>query len=1174
MIVYFADRQLNILGQASTGLPQGLRITDDKKVEEIETGINTFECDIHFNKETRAKVESYAAEGNYILRNHNGENELYTIIENEVDTKNQTVYIYAEDVGLDLINEVVGAYEATGSFTINHYINKYASDAGFVIGKNEAKGLTRKLSWDGESTVTERLASIATQFDNCEISYRYEIDRLSVVKRYIDIYKERGKDVGVTLFLNRDIDSIITTKSIANLATALQCTGGTPENEEKPITLKGYKYDDGDFYVDGQVLKSRKALKRWNRYLWKTDEAQQAGGHITKLYSYDTTNQATLCKHAVTELKKICDTEVNYEIDIKKLPDNVKIGDRVNIVDDAGEMYISTRILKLETSVSDQEYKATLGEHIIKTSGISQKVTQLASQFASTAQSASRALVISNTAKSTSESAQTQANAALESAASVQGVATEANEKANTALQSATEAKATANNAQAAVGEVSESVKGLETTVSNAQQAANNAQAAATAAQQKADEAKQSSLTAIADAAIAKATAETTDEKANLAISKAEEAKSTANTAKSEAEAAKTVADAAKLDAEKAQKDVDDLAEQLDTIIQTMTASYARETELTETTAELQAQITKNAAEISETMSKVVVIDATANNAKELAEGAQTTANTAKQQAEQAIADAQAAQNSADTAAQAAANAQSEADKAKSAAANAQSVADKAETDLAAAQADLATVASRVDATEEEIAAAQQAVTTAQAAANKANEDVAIAQQAAATAQSTANTAKTNAENAQSTANEAASKANLAQQVANEAKGNATAAQQVADEAAEIATEAQNTANAAVTNATTAQNIANEAQQTATSAQELANTANEKAVQSQTNLATAQQNLAAVTSRVGATEAEIQAAQQAVETAQAAANKAKQDAATAQSTADTAKTNAATAQAKANEAKGVADQAVADAKKAQDAVDEAQAAVDSLSVRVTTAETNITKNADEIALRAKKTEVEQTLGGYYTKTETDAAISVKSNEILSTVSAVENTANDAAANMSAAESTIQQLADSISSLVTDSNGSSLMSQTASGGWTFSTATIQGTVEQTAESLKDLVDSVGDIDTAVGILQSAVNDLGVIAEYVKIGTYTYTDSEGVEQVEPSIDFGETDTGFRLKITNTRIAFTDGANTLVYIDSKNKSLTTQKVAAQVIQIGGSWEWKKRANGNLGLVWKGAE
>ena len=42
MIIYFADRAMNILGSASTGLPKGLMITNDKKTEEISEGVAIF----------------------------------------------------------------------------------------------------------------------------------------------------------------------------------------------------------------------------------------------------------------------------------------------------------------------------------------------------------------------------------------------------------------------------------------------------------------------------------------------------------------------------------------------------------------------------------------------------------------------------------------------------------------------------------------------------------------------------------------------------------------------------------------------------------------------------------------------------------------------------------------------------------------------------------------------------------------------------------------------------------------------------------------------------------------------------------------------------------------------------------------------------------------------------
>ena len=38
MILYFADRKMNILGQASTSLPEGVIISNDRKTEEVDEG--------------------------------------------------------------------------------------------------------------------------------------------------------------------------------------------------------------------------------------------------------------------------------------------------------------------------------------------------------------------------------------------------------------------------------------------------------------------------------------------------------------------------------------------------------------------------------------------------------------------------------------------------------------------------------------------------------------------------------------------------------------------------------------------------------------------------------------------------------------------------------------------------------------------------------------------------------------------------------------------------------------------------------------------------------------------------------------------------------------------------------------------------------------------------------
>ena len=385
MIIYFANRSMEIQGSASTGLPGGFTVVEDTKTEEIETGVAVFECRVKFDGENRLQLEAMCEAGNYLLRSDGDLNEFYTIIEVEVDTKEQTVYLYAEDAGMDLLNEVCPAYEAAANHDVAWYIKRYTADSGFEIGINEVPDLVKKLKFASEQTATERLTEIAEGFGGFEISYSFAISGMEVTHKYINIYQERGKDVADQLRLNQDIDRITTKKSVANLATALSCTGGTPKGKKDPITLQGYSYDDGDFYVDGKLLKSRQAVAQWSRYAWEVADASDWQGYHIRQYTYDTTSQATLCSKAIKELKKLRQMEVNYEVEINNLPEGIRIGDRINIVDDGGKLYLSARILKLETSICDRKQTATLGEYLLKGSGISAKVEELAEKFAAMA---------------------------------------------------------------------------------------------------------------------------------------------------------------------------------------------------------------------------------------------------------------------------------------------------------------------------------------------------------------------------------------------------------------------------------------------------------------------------------------------------------------------------------------------------------------------------------------------------------------------------------------------------------------------------------------------------------------------------------------------------------------------------------------------------------------------
>lgn len=238
---------------------------------------------------------------------------------------------------------------------------------------------------------------------------------------------------------------------------------------------------------------------------------------------------------------------------------------------------------------------------------------------------------------------------------------------------------------------------------------------------------------------------------------------------------------------------------------------------------------------------------------------------------------------------------------------------------------------------------AASAAATAQSTASAAQTKATAAASAAATAQTAANKAKENATSAANAAAAAQNKANAAQTAADAAKANASAAQTAADAAnADLVTAKQNLedlqgrADATDSEIAAAKKAVSKAQTAADAANSAASKANTAAATAQSTANTAKANAA---------------------TAQTKANQAATAASTAQSTADIAKQNAATAQSKANAAasaastaQSTADTAKANAKKAQDDVN-------ALKNRVTSAETKITQNSEQIALRATKTEV-------------------------------------------------------------------------------------------------------------------------------------------------------------------------------------------------------------------------
>lgn len=386
MDFYFTDRKFNLLGIASSSNDAPISIYDDQDVLSISAASRTFEGTLIFSDKERDQVKSMASYGNYVLyKDENGQSIFMTIMEMEHDPKEGEHFIRAEDAGMDLINGLVDAYTATKAMSFEEYFKLFAGDSGFEIGINEINNLSRTLKWESESqTILARLLSLATQFDNAEISFSFEITGTQVVKRFVDVRKKRGADNRITLYMDKDINNIVTKANIYDLCTAIVATGGTPEGKNEPINLKGYNYKDpnGRFVLNKTtgVMQDMESVKIWSRLLSNNNPNPNAG-HIQRVKTYETTDQKTLCDNVIRELEKASQPAINYETDIANLPDNVKIGDTIYLVDENEKLFLSARVLELTRCYSTNEYKATLGDYLIQDGGVSQSLKELADQL-------------------------------------------------------------------------------------------------------------------------------------------------------------------------------------------------------------------------------------------------------------------------------------------------------------------------------------------------------------------------------------------------------------------------------------------------------------------------------------------------------------------------------------------------------------------------------------------------------------------------------------------------------------------------------------------------------------------------------------------------------------------------------------------------------------------------
>lgn len=375
MDFYITDRNFKLETVVSTTGNTIFKVISAEDVSTLETSSRRMTMEISFTPETTDKAKEFFKVGNYVLYiDLNGKHEWMTILKSTHNPLTQVRTLECEDAGLDLLNETVSDYKADKAYNVAHYIERFTYDSGFKIGLNEISKLTRKLEWEGEATALERIQSVATQFDNAEIEFRFEFIGNQLSQRYIDIKKKRGTTDFHRMFVNKDIHSIVVEEDIYQLVNAIYATGGTEEGKDQPINLKGFTWTDpeGRFVLNktSGIIRDTQNIKQWSR--------DNTNSHYFLQHKqWETTNKTTLVNNVVSHLKKYSQPITNYIVDIANIPDILQVGDTVELVDENEKLYLSSRVQQLTFRYESNTCEAVLSDFVRLESGIAEQLREI-----------------------------------------------------------------------------------------------------------------------------------------------------------------------------------------------------------------------------------------------------------------------------------------------------------------------------------------------------------------------------------------------------------------------------------------------------------------------------------------------------------------------------------------------------------------------------------------------------------------------------------------------------------------------------------------------------------------------------------------------------------------------------------------------------------------------------
>lgn len=234
--------------------------------------------------------------------------------------------------------------------TINTAGQHVLSGTEWQVGLTDYAGI-RKVEFLEHTKGLDALRHLATLF-SLELRFRIETKGNRITGRYVDFLKRIGINRGKEVVLGKDLLGVTRKENTLNIVTALLCLGPEREDGSRPIVR----------------VEDKEALERWGRngrHLWDIYIPDSIDGEMT---------DAHLTELGRAELNKRINASILYEVDAASLEhilgyehEKARLGDstRVKDPDFSPPLFLDSRVIAVERSISQKSKKKFfLGEFI------------------------------------------------------------------------------------------------------------------------------------------------------------------------------------------------------------------------------------------------------------------------------------------------------------------------------------------------------------------------------------------------------------------------------------------------------------------------------------------------------------------------------------------------------------------------------------------------------------------------------------------------------------------------------------------------------------------------------------------------------------------------------------------------------------------------------------------